>query len=222
LQPQTWIGIYSVNGWTRPQELSLELAGSAWSVPVGHEGFNGVLVVHRDDPVLVRLFGVEDCSAYALFWAGPGSAHRISFDSSGVASVAEVTGSTLEYGPGLNERDPTGCGEGQPQTWIGLYYPTDWTPTQSMSLELAGSAWDIPIEEEGFDGVVIVYAAGPVDVRLYGVEDCTVYAAFRANHGSSHTIRFDAHGTVRVEDITGSAIPFGPGMNEREPTGCGD
>ena len=127
----------------------------------------------------------------------------------GLVFVAAACGST-----------PSTTPQDQPQTWVGVYYPAGWTPSQPMSLELAGSAWDIPAKDKGFNGVMIVYRDGPVEVRLYGVDDCTVYAAFRADNGSSHTIRFDVGRGVTVEDITGSAIEFGPGLNERELTGC--
>ena len=66
--------------------------------------------------------------------------------------------------------------------------------------------------------VAIVVVVGVV--RLVGVGDCHVYAAFDANPGGFYSIRFADDGSVSIEEVEG--MEGGPGLTERDggPTDC--
>jgi hypothetical protein len=51
-------------------------------------------------------------------------------------------------------------------------------------------------------------------VRLVGVGDCRVYAAFDANPGGFYSIRFAHFGSVSIDEI--EDMEAGPGLNERD------
>lgn len=106
------------------------------------------------------------------------------------------------------------------QTWITVGTPSDGVPPQEMSLELGRQAWSITVD--GGAGVMAAVLSEVTSVRLVGVRDCHVYAAFEAAPGSNYWIRFGDDGSVSVEDATGQEQPAGPGLNEREggPTDC--
>jgi len=105
--PQTWIGILGPLGWTPPEELSLELGGSAWSITA--ESPHGVVTVFPGRPVEVTLWGALTCRRYALFEAPAGSLYRIVFLEDGSIRIDDLHGQAIEMGPSLPERAPTGC-----------------------------------------------------------------------------------------------------------------
>lgn len=104
------------------------------------------------------------------------------------------------------------------QTWVGVHVPADWVAPQEMSLELGDQAWSITVN--GGSGVVSRDLSEITSVRLVGVEDCHVYAAFEAAPGALYSIRFEDDGSVSVNNI--SFMEAGPGLVERADglTGC--
>lgn len=104
------------------------------------------------------------------------------------------------------------------RTWIGVHVPADWVPPQEMSLEVDGQAWSITIV--GGAGVVSPILPETSSVRLVGVRDCHLYAAFDANPGGFYSIRFADDGSVSVDEI--GDMEAGPGLTERDggPTDC--
>jgi hypothetical protein len=94
------------DGWVVPQELSLEVGEEAWSIET--TGRYGVTTPMLSEITRVRLFGVDDCHLYAAFDAAPGGAYVIRFAEDASTSIEQYDG--IEDGPGLVERDLTGCG----------------------------------------------------------------------------------------------------------------
>jgi hypothetical protein len=100
------------------------------------------------------------------------------------------------------------------QTVIGVFGPADWVPPQELSLEIGDQAWSILAE--GGHGVAGRNLSDVTFVRLVGVDDCHVYAAFEAAPGAFYSIRFAEDGSVSVKDITAQGIEDGPALGERE------
>jgi hypothetical protein len=94
----------------------------------------------------------------------------------------------------------------------------DWVPPQEMSLEVDGHAWAITVV--GGAGVISPILSETSSVRLVGVGDCRVYAAFDANPGRFYSIRFAHDGSVSIAEV--EDMEAGPGLNERDggPTDC--
>lgn len=99
--------MYGPIDWSPPDRMSLEVAGTAWSITP--DGGGGVVTESLTSAAEVRLVGLEDCRLYARFHATPGSAHIIRFAPDGSVLVQDNTGGILESGPGLVERAPSGC-----------------------------------------------------------------------------------------------------------------
>jgi hypothetical protein len=104
---QTWIAVYGPIDWSPPDRMSLEVAGTAWSLTP--DGGGGVVTESLTSPAEVRLVGLDDCRLYARFDATPGSAHIIRFAPDGSVQVQDNTGGIMELGPGLVERAPSDC-----------------------------------------------------------------------------------------------------------------
>jgi hypothetical protein len=104
------------------------------------------------------------------------------------------------------------------RTWIGVHVPADWVPPQEMSLDVDGQAWAITVV--GGAGVISLILSETSSVRLVGVGDCRVYAAFDANPGGFYSIRFADDGSVSIDEV--EDMEAGPGLNERDggPTDC--
>jgi len=104
------------------------------------------------------------------------------------------------------------------QTWIGVHVPADWVPPQEMSLEIGDQAWSITVD--GGAGVVSLDLSEISSVKLVGVDDCHVYAAFEAAPGGFHSIRFADDGSVSIGEP--AFMEAGPGLVERDGslTGC--
>ena len=107
----------------------------------------------------------------------------------------------------------------QQPTWVAIIGPSTSSLTEDLSLEIGRSAWGITASG-GLNGVVILQIHDPARVELLGVTTCRRYASFEALAGSAHLIHFLPDGTVRVEDMAGQALAYGPGMVEAIPTGC--
>lgn len=105
------------------------------------------------------------------------------------------------------------------QTWVAVHAPADWVAPQEMSLEVGDEAWSITVD--GGPGVVAYDLPAVTIVRLIGVDDCHVYAAFDAAPGGFYSIRFADDGSVSVDEV--EVMETGPGLIERDggPTGCG-
>lgn len=116
-----------------------------------------------------------------------------------------------------------GCGQRAASpfpTWIGVHWVVSSPVGHSMSLEIQGSAWSVDTTEGG-DGVVVVDLSAVTTVRVIRVPDCRVMLSFQVEPGSSHLIAFDRTEAASVQDLAGSAIPFGPGLVPRNPVQCG-
>jgi hypothetical protein len=74
-----------------------------------------------------------------------------------------------------------------------VHVPADWVPPQEMSLEVDGHAGAITVV--GGAGVISLILSETTSVRLVGVGDCRVYAAFDANPGGFY--RCASHMTGR-------------------------
>lgn len=106
--PQTWIGILGSRGQVPSEEMSLEIAGSAWSImPLG--GYSGVVTPTATGVIGVTLWGVTTCRRYTSFEASPGSTQLIHFLDDGSIRIDNMAGQALNMGPGLVERAPSGC-----------------------------------------------------------------------------------------------------------------
>lgn len=100
----TWVHVRGpgISRWTPPQEMSLEIGDSAWSITP--EGGLGVAATELSSPARVRLVGVADCHVYVEFDAVPGSRYVIqlgSFEAPDAVTVQEVE--AIEAAPGLVE-----------------------------------------------------------------------------------------------------------------------
>lgn len=113
---------------------------------------------------------------------------------------------------------PQSAPESPSQTWLAVHGPRDWFPTEEMSLEIGDAAW--AITPAGGGGVVTPDLSQASKVRLVGIGDCRAYASFSVTPGSAWIIRFAADGSVTVEDAAGQAHEMGPGLVERQPSGC--
>jgi hypothetical protein len=104
------------------------------------------------------------------------------------------------------------------QTWVAVHTPADWVAPQEMSLEVGAQAWSITVE--GGPGVVATDLSAVAAVRLIGVDDCHVYAAFDGAPGGLYAIRFADDGSVSIDQV--EAVETGPGLIERDggPTDC--
>lgn len=85
-----------------------------------------------------------------------------------------------------------------------------------LRLEIDNGAWF------GYGGVVSVDSGVAVHVRLVGRDSCRTYVNFLAPPGTNWVIRFVANGFFLLEDWTGRGMDAGPGLVEREPSGCPD
>jgi hypothetical protein len=77
-----------------------------------------------------------------------------------------------------------------------------------MSLEVGGQAWSITVI--GGAGVISPILPQTSSVRLVGVGDCHVYAAFDANPGGFYSIRFADDGSVSINEV--EFMEAGPGL----------
>jgi hypothetical protein len=103
------------------------------------------------------------------------------------------------------------------QAWIAVYPPRDgWVPPQELSLEVGDQA--SVIDTTGSFGVTSPMLSTITRVRLFGVGDCHLYAAFDAAPGGQYVIRFAEDASTSLEQV--AFIESGPGLGEREPTGC--
>lgn len=104
------------------------------------------------------------------------------------------------------------------QTWVAVHTPADGVAPQEMSLEVGEHAWSITVD--GGPGVVADDLPEVTLVRLVGMEDCHVYAAFDAAPGGLYSIRFADDGSVSVDEV--EVMEAGPGLNERDagPADC--
>ena len=87
--PQTWIGISGPGRCQPPEEMSLEIDGSAWSLDP--DACDGVVTVNTSQSVHVTLWGVVTCRSYTSFEALPGSIHRIVFLDDGSIRVDDIS-----------------------------------------------------------------------------------------------------------------------------------
>lgn len=120
----------------------------------------------------------------------------------------------------------SGCTHPQPpapsaatqQTWVAVHAPADWVAPQELILEVGDRAWSIT--PDAGPGVVAHDIAGTATVRLVGVEDCRVYAAFEVVPGARYSIRFADDGSASVRTV--EMMETGPGLVERPdgPTDC--
>jgi hypothetical protein len=104
------------------------------------------------------------------------------------------------------------------QAWIAVYPPRDgWVVPQELSLEVGDEA--SYIDASGSWGVTSPMLSTITPVRLFGVEDCHLYAAFDAAPGGQYVIRFAEDASTSVEQV--AAIDSGPSLGERDRlTGC--
>ena len=105
--PQTWIGISGIGGCQPPEEMSLEIDGSAWALDP--DACDGVVTVNTSHSVLVTLWGVATCHSYTSFEAPPGSLRLIHFLDGGSIVIEDMTGQPIVMGPALGERARSGC-----------------------------------------------------------------------------------------------------------------
>jgi hypothetical protein len=105
--PQTWVGIQGPRGCVPPEEMSLEIDGSTWSLNA--DACDRVVTLQTGQAVQVNLWGVSTCRFYTSFEAPPGSLHLIVFLDDGSIRIDDETGQGIEMGPSLGERAPTGC-----------------------------------------------------------------------------------------------------------------
>ena len=94
------------------------------------------------------------------------------------------------------------------RTWVGVHVPADWVAPPEMSLEVGGQAWSITAD--GGAGVVSPDLSEIRSVRLVGVDDCHVFAAFEATPGAFYAIRFADDGSVSIEEV--AVMEAGPGL----------
>jgi hypothetical protein len=92
-----------VAGEIPDEELSLEIAGAAWTV----DG-PGVAALSAGLPPRVRLISADGCEVHVEFEAVQGHAYAITFGASGDATVEEGVGDG-DVGLPFERRDPTGC-----------------------------------------------------------------------------------------------------------------
>ena len=104
---RAWIQVASNEAWTAPEDMSLQVGESAWSVTV--DGGGGVATPLLNGTAEIRLFGVESCRLYASIRISPGSAYAIFFESAGSVSVEDWSGQSQPMGPGLPDREPVAC-----------------------------------------------------------------------------------------------------------------
>jgi hypothetical protein len=90
-------------------------------------------------------------------------------------------------------------------------------PPQELSLEVGEEA--APIETTGNYGVTSPMLSEITRVRLFGVEDCHLYAAFDAAPGGAYLIRFAEDASTSIEQYDG--LEDGPSLGDRDLTGCG-
>src|SRR5918999_3719137 len=101
---------------------------------------------------------------------------------------------------------------------FAVYPPYDgWVPPQELSLEVGEEA--APIETTGNYGVTSPMLSEITRVRLFGVEDCHLYAAFDAAPGGAYLIRFAEDASTSIEQYDG--LEDGPSLGDRDLTGCG-
>ena len=69
-------------------------------------------------------------------------------------------------------------------------------------------------------GVVSAGLSEVSPVKLVGVDDCHVFAAFEATPGALYLVRFAGDGSVSIEEV--ADMEAGPGLVERDggPTDC--
>jgi hypothetical protein len=103
----TWVAVYGPADWSPPEQMSLEIGATAWSITPDAGG--GVVTAELTERAGIRLVGLDGCHLYATFDAVPGSAHVIRFAVDGSVQVEDITGGALDAGPGLVESAPSDC-----------------------------------------------------------------------------------------------------------------
>lgn len=104
------------------------------------------------------------------------------------------------------------------RTWVGVHVPADWVAPQEMSLEVGDQAWSITVG--GGAGVVSPDLAEISSVKLVGVDDCHVFAAFEATPGAFYSIRFADDGSVSIEEVAGMEAGLGLVQRDGGLTDC--
>ena len=128
----------------------------------------------------------------------------------GCSGAPHTTTSSEQTAPPANTSALTG---------IAVYPPFDgWVTGQDLSLEVGDQAWSLT---DGGSGVISPILSEISAVRLFGVGDCHVHAAFEAAPGRDYIVRLAEDGSASVEEST-IGLEDGPGMGEREDglTGC--
>lgn len=148
--------------------------------------------------------GIDASLFFAFLPGGSESTAWIALDAAGAQLERFVLGAPDTEEPSTGPV-PTPAATGE--TWIVVTGPADWVAPEPMSLVIGDTQWNADSH-----GVVSVALGARADVRLIGIIPCTVYADFDVDAGDSWVIRFDASGTVGVEDVTGGGMEAGPGL----------
>lgn len=91
----TWVGIGSP-----PYSVTLEVGTQSQTIKA-HEG-NAVTTAELDAPTVVRVRRLSDCQPIVRFVAQPEGRYFIRFASDGTVRVEDLTGKSIDSGPGFN------------------------------------------------------------------------------------------------------------------------